>query len=128
MLVSVSAVCLGLGWMVSRLRLRHALLDQQRLRHERLGLVQLELRRWVGLQDHDDGLGGRSYPQPVETRTLVWWCCGLPLWRQSASIGLPLGSEACFGALAPKDFDHHFKAALGCARPAHRSSIILSAT
>jgi hypothetical protein len=127
-LVSASAICVMSGWAVSRLRLRHALKNQHLLRQERIGLVKLELRRWVGLQSHADGLGGQSLPQPVETRTLVWSCCGLPLWQRVASIGLPLGSEASFATLEPQEFDHHFDAAHGCKPPARRASAALSGT
>lgn len=83
----------------------------QLLQRGEVGLLRVELRRCTEMRSHADGRGGLSYPQPVETRSLIWLCCELPLWSRCESIGLPVGCEGRLGQLQADEFDRHFTAA-----------------
>lgn len=89
-----------------RLRLR----EMQLLRREGGGLLRLELRRSVEMHTHANGDGGRSYPEPVETRCLTWLVCEMPCWSRRESVGLPPGSEGRLSLLGPDECDRHFAA------------------
>lgn len=105
------------GWICQVVRRRLALGTHERVRCEPcLGVMQRVLWRRAELRSHDDGLGGQSFPTPVETRSLVLMFVGLPLWTRCESIGLPVGSEARFCEIGAADFDDHFTPAFS-ARP-----------
>lgn len=96
-------------WICHMVRRRLALGAQQQVRREPcLGFMHRVLWRHAELRSHDDGLGGQSFPKPVETRSLVLMFAGLPLWIRCESIGLPVGSEARFSEIGAVDFDGHF--------------------
>lgn len=109
-------VCLAVMALAYRVATCLRLAKQQRVRRDACATwLAVELRRSVELRSHADGLGGQCYPEPVETRTLVLVCCGLPLWTRCESIGLPAGSEARFDQLTVDDFDRHFTPAFSSA-------------
>lgn len=120
LLMGVLAVAL-----VGRARTRIRLNRQQLVRRDVChAWLEVELRRQTELSSHADGLGGRSYPEPTETRTLALVCCGLPVWTRSESIGLPCGSESRFAQLGAADFDRHFTPPFSATAP-RRSAIRL---
>ncbi len=87
-----------------RMRLR----EMQLLRRQGSSLLRLELRRRVEMRSHADGGGGRSFPEPVETRSLTWLVLELPCWSRRESIGLPPGSEGRLEQVAADECDRHF--------------------
>lgn len=78
------------------------------VRRDDAGLLRIELRRHSGMQTHADGRGGRSYPEPVETRHLTWLLCEVPVWSRVESIGLPSQCEDRIEKVGADEFDRHF--------------------
>ncbi|GAP33898.1 hypothetical protein ISF6_1676 [Piscinibacter sakaiensis] len=116
--VSSSLLCLlSLAGLVVLVHRRRGQRGEELLRREARGPLRRELRRATGMQVHDDGLGGRSFPTPIETRRLTWLCWELPLWSRLESIGLPCGSEARLHELGADEFDRHFAPAFQRAMP-----------
>lgn len=117
--VGLIAVVLGVLWWICRaVRWRFSLASHERVRQHGCFLVmQICLWRHTALTSHGDGLGGQSFPTPVETRNLVLSVAGLPVWTRSESIGLPCGSEARFADIRAADFDAHFTTAFSARAP-----------
>ena len=103
-LVGVAAVGLIAYLTCRRMQMR----ETQLLRRDGSALLRLELRRSVEMRSHANGLGGQSFPEPVETRSLTWLVCEVPCWSQRESIGLPPGSEGRLEQLGPDECDRHF--------------------
>lgn len=97
-----------IGWCAYLASRRMRMREMQLLRREASGLLRVELRRRVEMRSHDDGRGGRSFPQPVETRCLTWLVAELPFWSRRESVGLPPGSEARLALVSAEECDRHF--------------------
>lgn len=103
-LVGVTAVGLVAFLTCRRVQMR----DMQLLRRDGNLLLRRELRRRVEMCSHANGLGGQSFPEPVETRSLTWVLCEIPCWSRRESIGLPPGSECRLEQLGADECDRHF--------------------
>jgi hypothetical protein len=100
------------GVAVNSLRLRCGVLRHEQMQILRSGWLSVELWRHASLIAHRDISGGKSFPLPQETRTLLWRFAGLPVRCQVRSLGLPnqvtdqIGrvDGAQFDALFPPEF------------------------
>jgi hypothetical protein len=80
------------------------LLRYQLLRRSPKSLISVELRR----QTYLDVTGSAEFPQPREERVMAWRLGGMPVWSQSASIGLPPELDARINRVGAHEFDIDF--------------------
>jgi hypothetical protein len=76
------------------------------IRHERRGLLGVEVRRRVGMERVPSHFS--EFPVPREERIRVVHCLGLVLWHSEVSVALPNAACECFANVAPQDFDREF--------------------
>ena len=98
-LVLCIVLCLIRGLYLRRLVARHEVIY-----FKASGVLTTELRRRVHLVPHADGMGGLTFPEPRETRTLVHGLAGFPVWHEVQSVGLPPRVDT----VTAQDFDAHF--------------------
>jgi len=78
------------------------------------GVLTTELRRKAHLVAHADGMGGRTFPTPRETRTLVHGVAGFPVWHEVQGVGLPSRVEGTINAVTAQEFDAQFARRFRC--------------
>jgi hypothetical protein len=93
---------------------RSLALQRHASRHALLGTSgsagwTVELRRRACVCTLPDDL--QMFPQPREFRIRVWRLAGIPVWRRSAFVGLPLHCDALVDQLPAEAFNHLFDAA-----------------
>jgi hypothetical protein len=106
-----------LATVVRSLLLRRRIVHQELIRAHHVGFLSCELRRGVLLATHREIDGTKSFPFPLEARTLVWRIAGLP-WRiQCQRVGLPNDVADRVDSVGPLQFDGLFSAAFRCSAP-----------
>jgi hypothetical protein len=115
----MSALLLGFTAMLllRALLLHHHVGSHQVLRSQHRGVLSCELRRAARLASHRDVDGARTLPTPMETRTLVWRCAGLPWRTQTQSVGLPNLVASCISTVDAAQFDALFSPEFRVAAP-----------
>lgn len=78
------------------------------VRSRRKGLVQIELRRRVAMEQLPESVS--EFPVPREERILVGRLFGCALWHQERSVALPEAACTHLGDITPQEFDRQFPA------------------
>lgn len=92
------------------------LTDSVRLRTERSGWLEWEVRRRVHMERMPEHVS--AYPVPREERLRVCRLLGLVLWHSEMSIALPGSACAALEKITPQEFDLQFPASLRLAKSA----------
>lgn len=94
--------------LVRQARLYFWLRGTTAIRRGRKGLVRIELRRRVLMEQLPEHVC--QFPVPREERILVGQLLGFVLWHREESVGLPDAACTHLGDITPQEFDRAFPA------------------
>ena len=109
-MVTLTLVCCAVVALMGSLFLHASVARYEPVRSNSLGPFSVELRRRTLARGHPNRRGGHALAQPCEDRLRVWRVAGLPVWKQSQSVELPLQAAHMMGTLTARDFDLEFSA------------------